>query len=346
MQSMKWKWLLAGLGGALLSGCVGSRPSADQKPAYVVEQKSQTTLRVLFDETKDDPAAQWRHALAARNAGELKKADRLLLYLVRRWPNSAEAPLAQRARADMLYARGKLADAFEVYQALIDGYSSRMVDYDGALQSQFEIAEKVMNRRRMRWVFGGYRAPEHAISYFEAVIRNGPHWSRAAEAQYRIGEAHEAAGQLEEAVVAYATLGYRYPDSSFAEAAAWREVTCLNHLQRKYPRSPEMMDRLLTSSTVFLSLYPDSEHAQRVKEMRNKLYYTKAERLFEIAEFYTRGPRPRPLDAALIYFKKMVAEYPQSKLVPAARRRIQEVEAKIRSRGNTAVERKESAHEA
>ena len=78
------------------------------------------------------PAEQWSYAQETLNAGRLKKADRRMLYLYRRWPNSKEAPWAARARADILLARGKEKEAYEAYQYLIDNYSSRMADYDTA----------------------------------------------------------------------------------------------------------------------------------------------------------------------------------------------------------------------
>ena len=99
-----------------------------------------------------------------------------------------------------------------------------MRDYGSVLESQFEIAVDIMNRRRMRWLFGGYRAPEYAVDYFEDVIRNGPQWSRAPEAQFLIGKCHQEAKDLELAISAYGVLGYRYPESSYAEEAAWQQI--------------------------------------------------------------------------------------------------------------------------
>ena len=175
--------------------------------AYVVEEQGRGSFRSLFDKRKATPAEQWEYARDTQNKGRLKKADRRMLYLVRRWPNSKEAPWAQRARADMLYSRGKSKEAFAEYQYLIDNYSSRMRDYDSVLESQFSIALDIMNRKRMRWFFGGYRAPEYSVGYFEDVIRNGPQWAKAPEAQFLIGKAYKESGNLELAISADCGLG-------------------------------------------------------------------------------------------------------------------------------------------
>lgn len=303
----------------------GAVHGADDEKAYTVEEKGRGTWRVMFDSKQPASAEQWEYARETQNKGWLKKADRRMLYLVRRWPNSKEAPWAQRARADMLYSRGKLKEAFREYQYLIDNYSSRMRDYDSVLESQFHIAVDVMNHKRMRWIFGGYRAPEYSVDYFENVIRNGPQWERAPEAQFLIGQAYQDSKELELAIAAYAVLGYRYPDSSFAEESAWRQIACLEKLHKDFPNSRDILDRTLTATTVFLTTYPASRNKGEIIQLRNRLYEVKAQKVFDEAAFYAKVPK-KP-EAAILYYRKMIKEYPKSKLVPDAEERIAELEA-------------------
>jgi outer membrane protein assembly factor BamD (BamD/ComL family) len=292
--------------------------------AYVLEEQGRGTWREMFDKKMDSSAKQWGYAHATQKKGWLKKADRRMLYLVRRWPNSTEAPWAARARGDMLFTRGKLEDAFDAYQYLIDNYSSRMDEYDSVLEVQFDIACRIMDRRRMKWMLGGYRAPEYAVEYFETIIRNGPQWSGAAEAQYMIGQCHEEGGEHELAIAAYGLVGYRYPDSRFAEDAAWQQILCLGRMHDEYPNSPEMLDRLLTATTVFLSTFPASEHKSQIVQKRNELYEVKAGSLFNQAAFYAEVPK-KP-QAAILYDKALIEEYPKSSLVPESQVRIRELE--------------------
>ncbi|MEN7973349.1 MAG: tetratricopeptide repeat protein [Verrucomicrobiota bacterium] len=311
--------MLSVVGACLVgTGCRSTKPEA-----YVVEERGRGTLRAAFDKRMPTSAEQWKYARETQNKGWLKKADRRMLYLVRRWPNSQEAPKAQRARADMLYSRGQLKAAFKEYQYLIDNYSSRMHDYDSVLESQFEIAADIMDHRRMRWVFGGYRSPEYAVPYFKDVIRNGPQWPRAPEAQFLIGECYQEANEMEMAIAAYGVLGYRYPDSKFAENAAWQKIDCLGQLRREFPSSAEILERTLTATTVFLSSYPNSARKGRVIQLRNKLYEVKAKRVFDEATFYAEVPK-KP-KAAIISYERLIEEYPKSKLVPDARKRIEEI---------------------
>ncbi len=317
-----FKYFLAVLACGFCFG--GLSAVAQDDKVYVVEEEGRTTLRSLFDRREKTSAGQWEYASETRKKGWLRKADRRMLYLVRRWPNSKEAPWAARARADMLYSRGKLEEAFAAYQYLIDNYSSRMGDYDSVLENQFDVAVKMMNRRRMRWFFGGYRAPEYAVDYFETVIRNGPQWPKAPEVQFMVGRCYQESDELELAISSYGVLGYRYPDSSFSEDAAWRQINCLDALRRKYPNNQETLDRTLTATTVFLTQYPGSAHKGEIIQLRNTLYEIKAEQSFSEAVFYAKVPR-QP-QAAILYYESMMEEYPKSKLVSDARKRIEELE--------------------
>jgi outer membrane protein assembly factor BamD (BamD/ComL family) len=268
----------------------------------------------------DTPAEQWAFAKKTREDGKLKSAEGRMSYLFNRWPNSVEAPWAARARADMLFERKKWKDSFEAYQFLIENYSGRMRDYDSVLARQYDIAVKIMKQKRMRWLFGGYRAPEYAVDYFEKVNRNGPQWTRAPEAQFMVGKCNQDAKEHELAISAYAVLGYRYPDSTFAEEGAWQQIQCLIKLRKEYPSSPEILDRTLTSTTVFLSTYPGSEHKSEIIQLRNSLYEVKAGRVFNEAEFYAKVPKEP--EAAIIYYEKLIEEFPRSELVPEAEKRI------------------------
>ena len=105
-----YKHFLLLLAGSLFS--FASPCLAEDETVYTVEERGRSTFSVTLDKRMPTSAEQWEYARTTQNKGWLKKADRRMLYLVRRWPNSQEAPWAQRARGDMLYARGKLKKAF------------------------------------------------------------------------------------------------------------------------------------------------------------------------------------------------------------------------------------------
>ncbi|MEA2068725.1 MAG: outer membrane protein assembly factor BamD, partial [Verrucomicrobiota bacterium] len=76
----------------------------------------------------------------------------------------------------------------------------------------------------------------------------------------------------------------------------------------------------LTATTVFLSTYPQSKNKSNIIQMRNNLYEVKAGKVFDEAAFYARVPK-KP-EAAILYYEKMIEEYPKSTLVPYSEERI------------------------
>lgn len=314
---------LVGVTTTFLSGCASTRK------AYIVVEEGSGSLRSTFDKKMATSEEQWEYARLTRESGALRKAERRMLYLMRRWPSSKEAPQATRAQADILFERGREEKAFDVYQFLIDNYSGRMTGYNEVLEKQFIIAKNIMERRRFRWIFGGYTTPEESIKYFETMIRNGPQSKHAAEAQFLIGQCYQSEKEYELAIVSYQILGYRYPDSTYAEEASWQQVQCLLLLHQKYPRNPELRERLLTTTNVFNVLFPNSKYADPIREARNQLYETNAQAVFDVGKFYADiAKKPQ---SAILYDEVLKNEYPMSQLIPEAQERISRMEIKSAS---------------
>ena len=319
----------------------GKEKKVKKEKVHLYQEEERSSFRFLWTKKMPTPAQQWAMAMKFHKQKKLKKTQKQLEYLVFRWPHSKEAPLAQRVIADILYANGALKDAFDAYQYLIDNYSSRMKDYNSVLNNQFDIALKIMKKRRMTWMFGGYTTPERAVKLFEQIIRNGAQWEKAPEAQFLIGKAQEEDHEYELAIVAYSTLTFRYPSSEFAEEATWRKIKCLQALHKKYENSPEILDRYLVATTYYLLTYNKGKYNNDVRLLRNELYEIKAKSVFSKANFYAKKADPRQPKAAILYYKKMLDEYPKSKLVPLAKERIAQLEIKIKKREEKRKKKKE-----
>lgn len=309
-----------------------SEESDASTEVHLYKESDRTSFRFVWTKKRATPEEQWGMAIKFQKKKELKKTKKQLEYLVFRWPHSKEAPLAQRVVADILYANGDLEEAFDAYQYLIDNYSSQMKEYNSVLNNQFDIALKIMKKKRMRWLFGGYTTPVRAVKLFEQIIRNGAQWKKAPEAQFLVGKAHEKDKEYELAIVAYSVLGFRYPASSFAEEGAWRKIKSLQKLHEINENSPEILDRYLVATTYYLLTYNKGKYNNDVRMLRNELYEIKAKSVFDKANFYAKKADPRHPKAAVLYYKKMMEEYPKSTLVPIAKERIIELEAKIEKR--------------
>ncbi|MCO5062456.1 MAG: tetratricopeptide repeat protein [Kiritimatiellae bacterium] len=272
---------------------------------------------------RNTPQNQLTWARKLQSSGDLRKATRAYKALVVTWPGSSEAPLAQWGLAQTLDARGKLEDAFEEYNNLATRFTGGY-PYDSIVQRQFEIAQTVMNKRRgTLLIFGGFKAPERAVPLFEKVVQNAPRSDFAAEAQYLIGHAYELSEQLELAVVAYMTAMHRYPNSPWAERAAFGRARSLIRLSEESPNDEEALDQAWAAVIVYLNAFPQSEDAELATAYRDNLLRRRAKSAYDKAMFYDRIAK-RPA-AAVQSYENFVRQFPNSEWTAIARARMQEL---------------------
>ncbi|MDD3275559.1 MAG: LPS assembly protein LptD [Kiritimatiellales bacterium] len=257
-----------------------------------------------------------------RDQGHLTRAREQAEVLVKRWPDSAEAAAAKQAVADIYFEQGKNQKAFTAYEELIKQYYTGIKDYDAILDRQYTLATKEMNRKRMRWLFGGYRAPERAVPLFESIIQNAPQWERAPEMQYMIGQAYQKNDEQEMAVVAYSTVEYRYPDSSFAEKSAVAKLDSFKELVESVPYSVDIREQAQLSAGMFPELYTNSQHIAEVQMFSNNLRDLSAQYNYEIGQFYERVPRPARNESAAIYYRKVNDQFAGTQYAALAAERL------------------------
>ena len=268
------------------------------------------------------PQEHFNYAQSLREKGHLKSACKQFEILTKRWPDSAEAATAKQAVADIYFQQGKNKKAFTAYEELIKQYYTSIKNYDAILDQQYTIAEKEMNRKRMRWLFGGYRAPERAVPMFESIIKNAPQWERAPEMQYMIGQAYRKNDDQELAVVAYSTVEYRYPDSPFAEKAGIAKIESFKDLVESTPYSVDIREQALLSAGMFPELYTNSQHIAEAQAFSTELRNLSAEYNYEIGQFYERVPRPPKNESAAIYYRKVVKQYAGTEYAEKAAERL------------------------
>ncbi len=276
---------------------------------------------------KDNPADQLAYADTLFADGSLRKAGNAYKALAMKWPGSPESIPAHYRHARCLDARGKTEKAFEAYQTLMETNAGGF-PYDEILKRQFEIARETMDKRRGRFLLvGGFRAPERAIPLFEDVVKNGPRAPFAAEAQYLIGQAHELAGELELAVVAFMTAQHRYPNSPFAEKAAFGRARALYRLAEENPNDEEALEQAWAGMVLFLNTYPTSEDAEVARAYRDTLLGKRARTAYEKALFYdTLAKKPA---AALQAYRSFVKMYPRSEWTAVAQTRIDQLSLQV-----------------
>jgi outer membrane protein assembly factor BamD (BamD/ComL family) len=276
--------------------------------------------------------ASWLHRAHATNAaeqlaigrkkeseGRLWRAGRYYLDLVYVWPDSAEAPVAQLAYAQVLEQRGKQADAFEEYQYLIDHYPNQY-NHAEVLGRQYAIAT---NRN------------EQAL--YEQVVDNARHGVHAPECQFRLAKLYEDDEDYAMASTEYQLLQTQYPTSPFAAEAAFRDAYCLYQtFIEETPRDESSGLEARNALARFLVQYPDDRNREKAREYLRKVLNKMAAMTYEQARFYDYRIHPRRARAALIVYRDYVRRFPGADQVEAAKIRISELEQELKSDAKSA----------
>jgi len=213
-------------------------------------------------------------------------------------------------------------DAFEAYQELVTRYAGRF-DFNDVIGRQIRLADRIAERRAMRWLLGGFSTPERALPLYTQILTNAPNSAGAPGVALRIGRIHEENGDLAEAIAAYAEVRIRYPDALEAEEAAARRIECLLRLVRRAPNHTAMLDEAWSSIRDFLARYPQSPHAAQISRHAAEVAERRARIAFESAQMYDRARYSN--EVIRTAYERFLAQFPESPWAPAARRRIAEL---------------------
>ena len=139
---------------------------------------------------KDSPSEQLVYARETLQAGREKAASKAFRALVKIWPETQEAALAQFEYAKLQEILKSPLRAAEAYEYLFIYYTGSF-PHDEALQRLFNIGVDLLTSRKAKFlIFPGFLAPERSIPVFENVIQfwptlapglrsSVPHWAGA-----------------------------------------------------------------------------------------------------------------------------------------------------------------------
>lgn len=324
--------------GLVLAGLllVAVPPARAQAPpdapevAYKMDEREEPELRrpgFFHRASQDSAPEQLRYAHRLREAGRNRKARRALDNLVRGWPDSPEAAIAQRELAELLTAADKPEKAFEAYQYLIRFYTGTF-SYPDVLETQFTLANAVRAERHARFFFlPGFEDPARATPLYEQVVENGPNWEKSPEALFMVGAIQEESDDFELAVVTFETLQIRYPRSAFITEAAYRRAWCLYKLAADSPRDVEQCREALAAMLGFIRLHPEDAHTPDARRYADELKTRLADMYYAIATYYDKiAKKPQ---SAIIAYSDFIGKFPTSERRAGADARVAELQLQM-----------------
>lgn len=325
---------LVALGGLLFSsGCalgpsLPGRSSRDLPNGLSSEEKS---LAHQFEENSlgglaiagkaTTASAALAEAIAVQREGNAKSAIKYFRRVAVKWPEAPEAALALRSIADIQLEKSP-EKAFVTYQILIDRHAGKF-DFEEILDQQMEIASAIQGEKSIgaRYIPGLHNEAK-AIPYYEQIIRNAPAWDRSSEAQYIIGVIFQSDKEYFDATQAYRRFLEEYPGSELVERASFHMAECYYEIAKG--RSTErQIENAYVHLNRFLEKFDGSEFTPKAFEYKQEVYEMLAENAFEVGQYYDKKKR---YESAVVSYREFVNRYPAAKQVPAAMKRIRELD--------------------
>jgi outer membrane protein assembly factor BamD len=273
----------------------------------------------------------------AEKNGDLKRAIKIYSKLLKRYRHDRLAPEAsfrigvlQEQRNDYLRAAG-------AYRYLVENYP-QSPHFDEAIEGQFRIAELFLAGKK-RKILGVTVSNmlDAAVEIFASVVRTAPYGKYTARAQFGIGLAREKQGQAEAALSAYQAVIDKFPNEPVAVDAQYQIGYLWYAAARAGTKDPNAVTKAKTGFQDFLYRYPHSEKAPQARENLARLENKATRDSFGIAKFYDKRKNYR---AAVIYYNDVIRQQPGSAQGDEAKRRIDQLRAKI---GDAAVKEIEVA---
>ena len=169
-------------------------------------------------------------------------------------------------------------------------------------------------------------AIENYRLYLEGELGAADVW----EAQFKMAKAYYESEDFPAAAVEFQIFQRNYPRSDSLEAAVYYEALCWYRQSPRYDRDSAPTVQAIQKLEDYLLDFPDGKYVaearSKIAELKDKL----ARKSLSIARFYRRIGR---LEAATLYYEKLLREQPESRFVDAA---LEEYEEVLRRQGRDA----------
>ena len=310
-MSSRWIWcfsllvLLAGLPARLEAAWVWSPQTGWIGPAGAV---------------KDTPEAQLDYARSLFEKQDYDRARIEMKKLLRHYKDSREAAEAQYYVGRCHEAKADYYEAFREYRRTIQIYPSTS-RFNEVLERMAQIGNYFLSgkKRRLLGTAALLPARDKAVEIFQAIVEDGPFSQQGELAQYKLGLAHLALGEYEQAVSAFQQLIERYPSSPLVDDARFQiaQASLKGTFKPGYDQSPA--DQAIGELEAFVQGYPASDFSAQAVERLQVLLERRAAHEFQVAQWYERR---NLYPSALIYYQEIVDHYAGTSWAPKATARI------------------------
>ncbi len=248
------------------------------------------------------------------------------------WPDSALEEDALLMQAECYFFEDNYREAFDAYNELLQAHEHTR-HMDRVTRRLYAIAQywlqlnKVSPHRTLVPSFDSRRpmfdTQGHALKALELIWLKDPTGPLADAAIFLVANTHFANRRWRQADQFYTQLRQDYPNSRFLVHAyvLGLQAKLQTYQGPGYDKTPlEEAEKL---AEVLLTQFRDElgDQWQRVVQTRQRIELLKAQRDFEMAEFYARGGY---YGAARYYYQQVVRKFPRTPYVQLAQKRLQQ----------------------
>lgn len=273
---------------------------------------------------KDNPKEQFAYAKSFFDNNKYEEAKREFRKLIKAYPKSAEAAESQYYLGRTEEKEGKIYEAFQAYQLVIDKYpfSERIQEI---IELEYKIAERFMSGEKRKAMGIDLPVDNPAIEIFGKVVENSTYGPLAPQAQYKLGLVLKGLLRYYEAEEEFNKVVSRYPDSEWASAAKFQIASCRASLSKGAAYDQGAMQEAKEKFESFVKEHPDAVLSLDAQKNIDAIREKEAQASFDIARFYEKQ---KVIESAKIYYYDIINNYADSPLAKQAIQRLEMMERK------------------
>jgi outer membrane protein assembly factor BamD len=275
---------------------------------------------------KDTPKEQLLYAMDFFEAKDHKRALGEFRKIIRHYRRSEAASEAQYFIGRCYEAMNYPYQAFEAYQKVIDDYPFTQRT-DEIVMLQYEIGNALYEGEKTKFFGLRFKAiPEQIIDVYKKVVLNSPYSQYAPMAQFRIGELYKKIAFYKEARDAFQKVIDDYPNSPIAMEAKFQLALTASVASGGSSYDQSLAEQAQKEFEAFKRAHPDSKLVEKAEKEKRELIEKRAAYYLNTARFYERiGKR----ESAVIYYNKIIDEFPEASSAPAALEKIKIIQKRI-----------------
>ncbi|HRW58377.1 MAG TPA: tetratricopeptide repeat protein [Chlamydiales bacterium] len=241
-----------------------------------------------------------------------------------------ESPFSKEARfflGTALFHQGALNKANQEFSTYIQQQKNPKY-FEEAMTYKFEIAEKyrlgqkkaMMGLAYMPKIASGY---EDAVTIYDEIIHSMPHHELAVKSLFAKGQLTEIIDDKDVAIDVFKQLIKQFPQNDLA-IESYLQIARIYAAKAKARNfDPALLSLAEINYNQFRETFPGEERVKYVENTLAKIQDKYAQGFYETGRFFERTRR---VDAAKIYYNKIISVFSHSKFAKLSKQRLERME--------------------